>query len=240
MIVFPAIDIRHGQCVRLAQGQAHAETVFADDPVEVAYRWLEEGAEWLHVIDLDGAFEGSPQNLPVIQRIVEAVPIPVQVGGGIRTQQAIERMLESGVRRVILGTVALKDPDLLQIVCNRYGDQIVVSIDARNGMVATEGWLDVSEKPAIDFGREVSERGVQTIIYTDIQRDGMLTGPNVPAIRRFASAITAGVIVAGGIASVDDIRVLKQCEPDGVCGVITGKALYVGSLRLREAITVAR
>ncbi len=240
MIIFPAIDIRHGRCVRLNQGRADAETVFSDDPVEMAHRWIQEGAEWLHIVDLDGAFEGTPGNLPVIRRIVEAVSVPVQLGGGIRTEKRIAQILELGICRVIIGTMALKDPALLETVVSHYGGRIVVSIDAHNGMVATEGWLDVSEQPAAHFAKQISKLGVETIIYTDIQRDGMLIGPNIAAIQRFASGSNVNVIAAGGIASLKDIQALKRCEPHGVVGAITGKALYVGTLDLREAIEAAR
>ena len=240
MIIYPAIDIRHGRCVRLRQGRAEAETVFAEDPLEVAHRWVEEGAEWLHIVDLDGAFEGSSRNLPIVRRIVREVPIPVQLGGGIRTAEAVARILDLGVTRVILGTVALKAPSLLAELVSQYDDHIVVGIDARDGMVATEGWLEMSERPAVAFAQEMTQMGVRTIIYTDIQRDGMLTGPNLPAIRQFVASINAEVIAAGGIATLDDIRALKQYEPLGLGGVVTGKALYTGHLSLREAIQIAR
>ena len=240
MLVIPAIDIKDGKCVRLLQGRREDETVFSNNPVAMAQHWEEEGAELLHLVDLDGAFEGAPKNLPIVKKIIESIDIPVQLGGGIRIPESIEQVLEIGVHRVILGTLALKDPDFVESMCGKYGERIAVSIDAKEGMVTTHGWLEISQKPAIEFASEMQNRGVKTIIYTDIKRDGMLTGPNIEATREIAQDVEIEVIASGGISSIDDILAVKSLEPFGVVGAISGKALYTGKLNLREAIAMAK
>ncbi len=240
MLIIPAIDLRHGKCVRLLQGRPEDETVFSDDPVAMAMRWQNEGAELLHLVDLDGAFNGVQRNLSIIKEIVDTIDIPVQLGGGIRDIARIEHLIKLGVWRVILGTAALKNPDLVTTVCEQYGERIAVGIDAKDGMVATQGWLDVSEKPAIEFAQEMESRGVQTIIYTDIKRDGMLTGPNLESTRLIAEAVNIDVIASGGISSLLDIQALKPLESVGVVGAITGKALYTKAINLKEAIKTAK
>ncbi len=240
MLIIPAIDLRHGKCVRLLQGRPEDETVFSDDPVAMAMRWQNEGAELLHLVDLNGAFNGVQRNLSVIKEIVDTIDIPVQLGGGIRDMARIKRIIKLGIWRVILGTAALKNPDLVTTACEQYGERIAVGIDAKDGMVATQGWLDVSEKPAIEFAQEMESRGVQTIIYTDIKRDGMLTGPNLESTRFIAEAVNIDVIASGGISSLSDIQALKPLESVGVVGAITGKALYTKAINLKEAIKMVK
>ena len=182
MRIFPAIDLRGGKCVNLIQGQADAETVFSEDPVAIAKLWAEQGAEYLHLVDLDGAFQGKSANLKIVQEIVRRVSIPTQLGGGIRNSDQVKQILDLGVTRVILGTAALKDPALVESTCSHYPARVVVGIDAKNSLVATEGWINISERPAITFAQEMVALGVKTIVYTDIQSDGMLKGPNVVAL----------------------------------------------------------
>jgi len=236
LLIIPAIDIKGGKCVRLLQGRPEDETVFSDKPVAMAKHWQKEGAKFLHLIDLDGAFGGVPKNLPLIKRIVESIDIPVELGGGIRTLKDIEHVLDIGLNRVILGTIALKEPDFIESVCKDYSEKIAVGIDAKDGMVATDGWLRVSHKSAIEFAIEMQQRGVKTIIYTDIKRDGMLTGPNINTTKKIAQAVDIDVIASGGISSIDDILAVKSLEQFGVTGVIIGKALYTGKVSLQEAI----
>lgn len=240
MLVIPAIDLRNGKCVRLVQGKADAETVFSDDPVAMALKWQSKGARLLHVVDLDGAFTGAPKNLDTVKKIVDAVDIPIEMGGGIRDQTSIENIFQAGVQRVILGTSALRDPAFAKAMCREYGNRIAVGIDAKEGMVATHGWTAVAKKPAIHFAVEMEEAGVKTIIYTDIKRDGMLTGCNIAATKRIALATqNVDVIASGGVASLQDIKKLKKLKAFGVTGVIIGKALYTGDLQLEDAISEA-
>lgn len=237
MLIIPAIDLRRGKCVRLLQGRADAETVYSDDPVAMALKWQSKGAQFLHVVDLDGAFTGVQENLDIVKNIADALSIPIELGGGIRDKKAIERVLQSGVQRAILGTSALKDPAFAKDMCKEYGNRIAVGIDARDGMVATHGWTEVGEKPAVDFAIEMEAAGVKTIIYTDIKRDGMLKGPNIEATKKIAQAVqSVEIIASGGVSSLDDIKNLKTLEPLGVTGAIVGKALYTGDLQLEDAI----
>ncbi len=236
MLILPAIDLRNGKCVNLVQGRAQEETVFSDQPVEMAEQWQTEGAEYLHLVDLDGAFQGSSANLHIVKQIVETIDIPVQLGGGIRTMERLDEVLELGVARAILGTAALKNPILVEDACRKYGNRIAVGIDATDGMVATEGWLEVSQKSAVEFAREMEGCGVQTIIYTDIKSDGMLNGPNVEATQAISNAVRINVIASGGITSLADIEVLKSIH---VSGAIIGRALYTNALSLKDAIAMA-
>jgi len=237
MLIIPAIDLRGGKCVRLLQGRADAETIFSDDPVTMALKWQSKGAQFLHVVDLDGAFTGVQENLDIVKNIAGALSIPMELGGGIRDQKAIERILQSGVRRAILGTSALKDPAFAENMCKEYGHRIAVGIDAKDGMVATHGWTEVGKKPAVDFAVEMEAAGVKTIIYTDIKRDGMLKGPNIEATKKIAQAVqSVEIIASGGVSSLDDIKNLKTLEQLGVTGAIVGKALYTGDLQLEDAI----
>jgi len=240
MIIFPAIDIRGGRCVRLTEGRFDAETVFADNPLDMARRWVEEGAEYLHVVDLDGALAGRPVNVAAIAAITAAVDIPVQLGGGIRTMENIAALLSAGVTRVILGSVAVKRPELVQQACAEYGDRVVVGIDARDGQVAVEGWGVSGGVAAEELAAKMAAAGVARIIYTDIARDGTLTGVNVTATRILARAAGIPVIASGGVSSLDDVTAVKAAQADGIEGLIIGKALYTGALTLAEAIRAAR
>lgn len=240
MIVFPAIDIRGGKCVRLTEGRFDQETIFADQPVDMAVRWANEGAEYLHVVDLDGALAGKPVNTAAISEIVKAVKIPVQLGGGIRTLDNIKECLEAGVQRVILGSVAVREPELVAAACKQYGDRIVVGIDARDGIAAVEGWGITGGVSAEALAKKMAQVGVARIIYTDISRDGMLSGVNVTATAALAQAAGIPVIASGGVRDMNDMKSIKAAENAGIEGVIVGKAIYMGSLNLRDALNLAR
>ena len=240
MIIYPAIDIRGGRCVRLTEGRFDAETVFADDPAEMALKWAGMGAEFLHLVDLDGALAGEGKNVPVIQRILKSVSIPVQLGGGIRNLETIEKLLELGVTRLILGSAAVKNPELVAEACKKYPGHIAVGIDAKNGEVAIEGWGQGSGVAATELAKKMTSFGVETIIYTDISRDGMLSGVNVEATAALARACGVPIIASGGVASLDDIRRVKAVEGDGVQGCIIGKAIYTGAVDLKEALALAK
>lgn len=235
MQILPAIDLRGGKCVNLIQGIAEQETVFSDSPVAMAKQWQAEGAEYLHLVDLDGAFQGDSANLHIVREIVDVLDIPVQLGGGIRDMEQIDAVLALGVHRAILGTAALKQPKLVKQACKKYAERIAVGIDAKDGMVATHGWLEVSQKSAVDFAIELTE--VQTIIYTDIKSDGMLKGPNVEATKDILEATSANVIASGGVTSLSDIEALKEI---GASGAIIGRALYTGDLTLSDTINIAQ
>lgn len=240
MIIFPAIDIRNGKCVRLTEGRFDQETIFADRPVDMAVRWVSEGAEYLHLVDLDGALAGSPVNMAVIRDIIKAVKIPVQLGGGIRTLENIRECLEAGVQRVILGSIAVREPKLVAQACKQYGDRIVVGIDARDGQAAVEGWGVTGGISAEELAKRMAQVGVARIIYTDISRDGMLSGVNVTATASLAKAAGIPVIASGGVKDMADMQAIKAAESAGIEGVIVGKAIYMGSLNLREALNLAR
>jgi phosphoribosylformimino-5-aminoimidazole carboxamide ribotide isomerase len=240
MIVIPAIDLKNGQCVRLEQGLMEKDTVYSDNPAAMARHWQDEGGELLHLVDLDGAFAGVPKNRAAIQAIVAAVDIPTELGGGIRDLETIEAYLNLGIDRVILGTVAKENPALVGEACRRFPGRIVVGIDAKGGLVAVRGWAEVTEKKAIDLAREMEAFGVAAIIYTDIARDGMMQGPNLEATAALAESISIPVIASGGVSCLEDIRNLLQIEASGVAGVITGKAIYTGSLNLREAVALTK
>ena len=242
MEIIPAIDIRGGRCVRLDQGDYDRETVFADDPVEMAGRWEEAGAKRLHVVDLDGARDGKPQNEDVIRRVIEAVSVAVQVGGGLRDVAAIERYVTAGADRVAIGTAAVKDQTTLVNAVSLFRGRIIVGVDARDGMVATEGWRETSAVRALDLVGQLSEFGVERIFYTDISRDGMLGGPNFPAIQEVmehAAGLPSpmAVIASGGVSAVEHLKRLRLI---GVEGVIIGKALYTGTLDIAEALAAAK
>ena len=240
MIIIPAVDIKQGRCVRLFQGRMDTETVFSDNPAAMAKRWEEKGAEIIHVIDLDGAFEKSPKNLNSIRKILESVKVHIQVGGGIRNEKTVKMFLELGVKRVIIGTEAIKNPKLVKDVCRAFPDQIVVGIDARNGLVAIEGWAKTTQTRAIDLAKEFEDCGVAAINFTDIHRDGMQTGPNIMETRRLAEAVSIPVVASGGVSTIDDIINLMPLEEFGVTGIITGRALYDGTLNLKDAIKVSK
>ena len=240
MIIYPAIDIRGGRCVRLTEGRFDAETVFADDPAEMALKWAGLGAEFLHVVDLDGALAGEGKNVPVIERILQSVSIPVQLGGGIRNLETIEKLLSLGVSRLILGSAAVKNPQLVEEACKKYPGHIAVGIDAKNGDVAIEGWGKGSGVAATELAKKMAAYGVETIIYTDISRDGMLSGVNVEATAALARACGVPIIASGGVASLEDIRRVKAVESDGVQGCIIGKAIYTGAVDLKAALALAK
>lgn len=233
--LYPAIDIRGGQCVRLVQGDYGRETVYGD-PVAMAKRWAAEGATWLHVVDLDGAREGRPVNADAVAAIVRAVDVPVQVGGGIRTAEAARAYWNRGVRRVILGTAALEDRDLVMRLLSERADGVAIGLDARDGIVAVRGWQEASGVRALDLGRQLAALGAQTLIFTDIARDGTLSGPNVAACAELARATGCAVIASGGVRDIADLEALAARAEDGVCGAIVGKALYTGALDLRAAL----
>lgn len=237
MIIYPAIDLREGKCVRLVQGKFDNMTVYSDNPIEIALRWKTMGAEYLHVVDLDGARYGEPKNIDVVSGIAAQVGIPVQMGGGIRSIEMVEKVLGSGVKRIILGTSAVKDPELVKEALKRYGDRIAVGIDAKDGLVAIEGWERTSENSAVDFAKKMEDIGAKTIIYTDISRDGMLSGPNLKAMQEMAEAVNIDVIASGGVGGLQDIHSLKNT---GVSGVIVGKALYTGKVDLKKALEAAK
>ncbi len=238
MIIYPAIDLRNGRVVRLRQGRADAETVYSDDPAEIAARWQSQGARWLHVVNLDGAFgeNGSP-NSNALAQILQAVSIPVQFGGGLRDLASIQAAFARGVARVVIGTAALQNPPLVSQALERWGsDQVAVGIDARNGMVATHGWQTQSTVSAIDLARQMAKRGIQRMIYTDISRDGMLEGIDAQSTAALAKAAGIRVIASGGVASLSDVQALAAHIDEGIEGVIIGQALYTGAVKLEEAI----
>ena len=235
MLVIPAIDLKDGQCVRLRQGRMDDATVFSDDPVAMAAHWVAQGARRLHLVDLNGAFAGAPVNGDAVRTIARAQgALPIQIGGGIRSADTIEAYLQAGVRYVILGTKAVTDPDFVSRVCRDFPDRIIVGIDARDGRVATEGWAEVTEVLAVDLARRFAADGVSAIVYTDIQRDGMMQGVNVAATVAVAEA-GIPVIASGGVTNLEDIRALKAVAAQGILGAITGRAIYEGTLDLAAA-----
>lgn len=236
MEVIPAIDLLDGKCVRLYQGDYDQASIFNNNPVEVARQWSKEGATRLHVVDLDGAKEGKSVNLSVIEAIANAIDIPVQVGGGLRDRPSVVRLLNTGVQRAILGTVAVEKPELVTQLCSEFPEQIVVGIDARNGKVATRGWLETSEVDAKELAKRMAQQGAAAIIYTDIHRDGTLSGPNMPALREVAESIDIPVIASGGVSSLSDLLSLLSLELMGVTGAIIGRAIYTGDVSLKEAV----
>ncbi len=239
MIVIPAVDIKGGRCVRLLQGRKDAETVFSDDPAAMAARWEAAGARLIHVIDLDGAFEKAPRNVEAIRDILAGVGADIQVGGGIRSEETIEMYLDMGVARVIIGTEAIGNPQMVERACARFPGRIVVGIDARDGLVAVEGWTRTTRVEAVELGKRFEDCGVAAINFTDIARDGMQTGPNITATRRMAEALSIPIVASGGVSTLEDIRRLLPLEPLGVTGVITGRAIYSGTLDLAAAIALA-
>ena len=240
MIILPAIDLKDGCCVRLEQGLMDKDTIYNDDPAAQALMWEEQGGEYLHIVDLDGAFAGTPKNKAAIEAIVAAIDIPSELGGGIRDMETIEAYLSLGIDRVILGTIAKENPALVKEACEKFPGQIVVGIDAKDGLVAVRGWADVTEKKATEMAKEMEGFGVEAIIYTDIARDGMMQGPNIEATKALAEAINIPVIASGGLSTLDDISRLIAIEDSGVTGVITGKAIYSGAIDLRAAVALTK
>lgn len=240
MIIIPAVDIKEGQCVRLLQGRMEDSTQYSDEPVKMAQKWEAMGAELIHIVDLDGAFAKEVKNLPSIQAILDGVKVPIQVGGGIRDLSTIEMYLNAGVSKVIIGSEAVYNPSLVKEACQLYPDQIVVGIDARNGMVAVEGWSKTSQTLAVDLAKEFESCGVAAINFTDIHRDGMQTGPNIEETAALAKAVSIPIVASGGVSTIKDIKNLLEIEHEGVTGVITGRAIYEGTLDLKEAIEISK
>ena len=242
MLLFPAIDLKEGKAVRLLQGRMEDSTVYSDNPVDLAKDFESQGAEYLHIVDLNGAFTGKPVNDEIIRRIVGSVSLKIQIGGGIRTMERITELIELGVERVILGTIAVKNPELVAEAARRYGKRVIVGIDAKDGLVAVQGWAETTEMRAIDLGLDMKVMGVQSVVFTDIARDGMLQGPNIESTVQMARETGLSVIASGGISTLVDLRNLQSEAIKGVSieGAITGKALYSGAFTLREALEVAR
>ncbi|NLM10651.1 MAG: 1-(5-phosphoribosyl)-5-[(5-phosphoribosylamino)methylideneamino]imidazole-4-carboxamide isomerase [Clostridiaceae bacterium] len=233
MIIYPAIDIKDGRCVRLLQGRFDDVTVYGDDPVQMASRWISSGAKWLHIVDLDGARGESLNNRDIILEIVEKFSVSVQTGGGIRTMKDIEQMINAGVSRVILGTAAVRNSALVKEALSKYPEKIAVGIDAKDGKVAIEGWEQISDYTAVDFAKQVEQLGCRVIIYTDINTDGTLQGPNLKAMKEMIESVDMEVIASGGVSSLQDLINLKET---GAAGAITGKAIYTGAIDLAEAL----
>lgn len=240
MLILPAIDLKGGRCVRLMRGDMNAETVYGDDPVAMGRRWVDEGGEYLHVVDLDGAVSGEPKNSEAIAALCRALPIPIEVGGGIRTVERAQALVDLGVDRIIFGTAALSNADVVRRACEMFLGRVAVGIDARDGMVAVQGWTETSGTPATELAREVEAMGASRIIYTDISRDGTQQGVNVEATAALAEAVGIAVTASGGVGSLDDIIALRRYEASGIDSVIVGRALYTGVVKLSEAIKAAR
>jgi phosphoribosylformimino-5-aminoimidazole carboxamide ribotide isomerase len=240
MIIIPAVDIKNGKCVRLLQGRMDAETIYSDQPEAMAAKWARLGAPLIHVVDLDGAFAKSPQNVSSIRNILGSVDVPIQVGGGIRNEKTVHMYLQMGIQRVIIGSEAINKPAFVKKVCKKYPDRVVIGIDARNGKVAIDGWKETTRIEAVDLAKKFEDCGIAAINFTDIHRDGMQTGPNLEAIRRLAEAISIPVVASGGISSIRDIKRLLPLAEVGVVGIIIGKALYSGGLDLKEALDLTR
>lgn len=239
MLILPAIDLRNGKCVRLVEGKVENETIYSDNPGHMARQWQSQGAKMLHLVDLDGAFAGVPQNLDSVRQILAAIDIPVELGGGIRDMATVEMVLNLGVQRVILGSAAINNPALVQAACAKYSERIVLGVDAKNGMVAIHGWGETASKGAVDLALEMKDLGVSRVIFTDISRDGTHKGINIASTRELAEKTGLAVIASGGVSTLADIEAVKDIEKYGVEGVITGKAIYDGTVRLEEAIAIA-
>ncbi len=240
MLLIPAIDIKDGKCVRLRQGDMNQSTVFSDDPVSMAARWVDEGARRLHIVDLDGAMAGEPVNADLIHRIAENHPdVPVQVGGGVRNEDTVEGYIQAGVRYVIIGTQAIREPGLIRDLCAGFGSHVIVGLDARDGKVAVEGWARLSGHDAVDMARRFDSDGVEAIIYTDIARDGMMGGVNVEATVELAQAVNIPVIASGGIHNIENVKRLAEASGSGIIGAITGRAIYEGTLDFAAGRKVA-
>ncbi|MCX5717683.1 MAG: 1-(5-phosphoribosyl)-5-[(5-phosphoribosylamino)methylideneamino]imidazole-4-carboxamide isomerase [Nitrospirae bacterium] len=238
MFVIPAIDLKGGQCVRLLQGKEDAVTIYSDDPASTAKRWEESGAKLLHVVDLDGAFTGNQKNLDAIIKIRQSVSIDIEVGGGIRDIKKIDGLVSIGINRIILGTAVIENPSLLKDACAKYPGRILAGIDAKDGRAAVKGWVEITGTNAKDLAQEMEKAGAAGIIYTDISRDGMLAGPNIPAMKEMVETVSIPIIASGGVSSIKDIISLKEIK--NLWGVITGKAIYSGAVDLKEAIRIAQ
>jgi phosphoribosylformimino-5-aminoimidazole carboxamide ribotide isomerase len=240
MLLIPAIDLKNGECVRLRQGRMDDVTVFSDDPLSMAQRWVDEGAERLHIVDLDGAMKGQPINLKVVESIARAISVPVQVGGGIRDEETVQRYLDAGVQYVIIGTKAINAPHFLHDLCIEYPRHVLVSLDAKDGRVALNGWTKITGHDVVETALHCERDGVEAIIYTDIGRDGMMGGFNDEATGHLARSLKTPVFASGGVSSLADIERLKSLEGDGVAGAVIGRALYEGSLDFKAAVKLAR
>ena len=240
MRIIPAIDIQKGRCVRLFQGKSEEETVYSEDPVAQAKKWESMGAERIHLVDLDGAFEGGLNNFDIFAQVISSLKIETEIGGGIRDIVAIERYLEAGVTQVILGTVAQSKPEFVAEACREFPGRIIVGIDASNGMVAVKGWREITEQKAVDLAKQLEDKGVSAIIYTDISRDGALVGPNLQETKALAKSISIPVTASGGVSSEQDIKDIMALEKFGVTGVIVGKALYDGRVSLPALIELTK
>jgi phosphoribosylformimino-5-aminoimidazole carboxamide ribotide isomerase len=238
LILYPAIDIRDGKAVRLVQGDYDQQKAYDDDPVVAARRWVDGGAQWLHVVDLDGARAGEPVNLEQVRRIVAAVEVPVQLGGGLRDSKKVEEAISSGADRVVLGTAAVRDPEMAAAIAAAHGDRVVASVDARSGKVAAEGWTEQSEQQATDVIAALSERGIQRFVYTPVDVDGLMEGPDLDSLREAAGATDGELIYSGGIGSLDDLRAVAALGLENVRGVIVGRALYERRFTVAEALAV--
>lgn len=241
MLIIPAIDIKDGQCVRLQQGDMKSATVFSDDAGAMARHWVDAGAKRLHVVDLNGAFAGKPRNEAAIKAIVDAVgnDIPIQLGGGIRSLETVERYLDDGITYIVIGTAAVKNPGFLHEACDAFPGHVIVGLDARDGKVATDGWSKLTGHDVIDLAKRFQDYGVEAVIYTDIGRDGMMTGINIEATVRLAKALTVPVIASGGLNSLDDVKRLCAVEDEGIIGAVTGRAVYEGTLDFKKALALA-
>jgi phosphoribosylformimino-5-aminoimidazole carboxamide ribotide isomerase len=235
MQIIPAVDIKGGKCVRLYQGDYNRETVFSEDPVAMALKWQAQGARRLHIVDLDGAASGEPRNIAAIEAIVKQTGLPVQLGGGIRDEATVKKLLDIGIQRVILGTAAIEQPELILKLCQKYSEAIIAGIDARDGLVATHGWKKNTTVTALDLSQQMAALGIPRVIYTDIKRDGTLTEPNYPAIAELIDKAKLPIIAAGGISAISHLKKLKEI---GVEGAIVGKALYTGNIDLKEALAI--
>jgi phosphoribosylformimino-5-aminoimidazole carboxamide ribotide isomerase len=240
MLIIPAIDLKEGKCVRLERGEMSTATIYSEDPAATAQRWEAEGAQLLHVVDLDGAFAKEPKNREAVAAVVQSVDVPVQLGGGVRTVETLAGYLDLGVERVVIGTAAHSDPELLVQACERFPGKVVLGIDSRKGRVAVEGWSKTTEMGAGELAARSADLALAAIVYTDILRDGMQTGPNIEATRQLARSVSIPVIASGGVGNLEHIRALLPLERDGVIGVIVGRALYAGSVDLGEAIGLAK
>ncbi len=238
MIIFPAIDIKDGKVVRLSQGKFHEITIYSDDPVSIGKRWESEGASWLHVVDLDGAEQGQIKNFSIIAEIVKTVNIPVQMGGGVRTVEDIDRLLSAGIQRVILGTKVIEDREFLKSILGRWAGRVIVSLDCSRGIVAQKGWTSLSNLKSTDFAKELEKIGLDTLVFTDIARDGTMKGPNINSIKEILNSVSIPVIASGGVSSLEDITKLKSIGPRKLMGAIVGKAIYEGQFELKDALNI--
>jgi len=240
MLIIPAIDIKGGKCIRLRQGRLGTESIYSNDPVDVACRWSSEGAELIHVVDLDGAFNGEPRNRDTILDIVRAVKTPIQAAGGIRSQTDIDRYISGGVSRIVLGTTVVFDRQFLEMACRSFPGRISVGLDTQDGMVMVKGWTEATEHTAVDMAEQLKGLGILSLIFTDVRRDGMMKGPNLDAIRDLTRSVDIPLVASGGVSSIEDIQALMTLKSSGLIGIIIGKALYTGAINLQEALLLTK